>query len=111
MANNFNLATFDGSAQSQNTFANVYTVPSATSSMVLGLACANILQDTIFVDIKILNNDGDDVYYIKDAPVPPGSTLEVMGGNKIALNAADRIQVRSNTANSFNVIVTVLERS
>ena len=54
MANNFKLATFDGSLQSQNTFATVYTVPAGATSMVLGLSCSNLLPDTIFVDIKII---------------------------------------------------------
>jgi hypothetical protein len=111
MASSFKLATLDGSTQSQNTFANVYTVPSATTSMVLGLGCANLLTDTIFVDIKIINNDGDDVFYVKDAPIPPGSTLEIMSGNRIALNTGDGISVRSNWDNSFNVTLTVLEQS
>ena len=111
MANNFKLATFDGSLQSQNTFATVYTVPAGATSMVLGLSCSNLLPDTIFVDIKIINNDGDDVYYVKDAPIPPGSALEVMAGNKIALNTSDAIQVRSNWDNSFNAMLTVLEQT
>ena len=109
MANTFKLKTFDGSLQSKNTFASIYTVPASTTSMVLGLGCANILPDTIFVDVKVLNTDGDDVFYIKDAPIVPGSTLECMGGNRIALETGDSVQVRSNWDNSFNVLMTVLE--
>ena len=57
----------------------------------------------------------DDVYLAKDVPIPAGSTLEVMAGQKLILEykasagAGDKIVVTSDTASSLDVIVNALE--
>jgi hypothetical protein len=46
---------------------------------------------------------------VKAAPVPVGSAVEVMAGNKVVLEAADILQFESDTASSLDVTVSLLE--
>jgi len=49
------------------------------------------------------------VFVVKQAPIPVGSSVEVMSGNKIVLNAGDAIEAQSDTASSLDIIVSTLE--
>lgn len=109
MANSFKLITDTAVGTSP---ATVYTCPSATETTAIGLSIANIVTSQIEVDVQITNNDGDNVYVIKSAPVPVGSSLVVIGGDqKVVLNASDTIVVTSNTASSADVALSILEIS
>jgi hypothetical protein len=62
--------------------------------------------------VQIENNDGDNIYLIKAAPVPVGSSLVVVGGEqKVVLNASDVLKVTSNTSSSADVALSILEIS
>ena len=109
MANTFKLATDTAVGTSPST---VYTCPASTATTVIGLTVANIETSQIEVDVQVTNNDGDNVYLIKNAPVPVGSSLVVVGGEqKVVLEESDTIQVTSNTASSADVALSILEIS
>tara|TARA_R100001129_G_scaffold186504_1_gene178517 strand:- start:85 stop:423 length:339 start_codon:yes stop_codon:yes gene_type:complete len=110
MANTFKSIT---SGSIGTTLVGVYTCPSSTTSIVLGASMANTHSSPIGSSIK-LKKDGsaagqDDVFVVKTAPVPVGSSVEVMAGNKVVLQAADVLQFQSDTATSLDVVVSVLE--
>ena len=107
MANAFKLVTDTGVGASA---ATIHTGASATETTIIGLTVANIVTSQIEVDVQIENNDGDNVYLIKAAPVPVGSSLVVVGGEqKVVLNASDVLKVTSNTASSADVALSILE--
>jgi hypothetical protein len=109
MANTFKLATDTAVGTSP---ATIYTTPSATATTVIGMTVANIVTSQIEVDVQVTNNDGDNVYVIKNAPIPVGSSLVVIGGEqKVVLEASDTITVTSNTASSADVALSILEIS
>jgi uncharacterized Zn ribbon protein len=109
MANAFKLVTDTAVGTSP---ATVYTCPSATETTIIGLTVANIETSQILVDVQVTNNDGDNVYLIKAAPVPVGSSLVVVGGEqKVVLNASDTVVVTSDTALSADVAMSILEIS
>jgi len=93
------------------TLTDVYTTPAATSSIVVGLCISNILAENVFANVKVYDNSGaDSVYLVKDAPIPIGGSLVVVGGDqKLVLEASDKIQVQSDTAAALDVFVSVLE--
>tara|TARA_X000001382_G_scaffold129178_2_gene120543 strand:+ start:272 stop:610 length:339 start_codon:yes stop_codon:yes gene_type:complete len=110
MANTFKSIT---SGSIGTTLVGVYTCPGSTTSIVLGASMANTHSSPIGSSIK-LKKDGsaagqDDVFVVKTAPVPVGSSVEVMAGNKVVLQAADVLQFQSDTATSLDVVVSVLE--
>ena len=106
MPNNFKLKT-KSSVGAATT--NVYVVPSATTTTIIGIALANISGTGINVGIGITRTVGDNVKLLKNAPVPQGSTLEFMQGNKIVLEENDTLTVESDTNNSLDVSVTLME--
>jgi|TARA_R110002153_G_scaffold70148_4_gene184696 hypothetical protein len=111
MANTFKLKTFDGSSTAADTNMTVYTVPSATTAIVLGLTLTNISANTIFATVLIENNDGNNVNFLKNVPIPTGSAIEVMSGNKIVLETSDILKTKSGTLNSLDVSLSVMEQT
>ena len=97
----------------------VYTVPagagsSAVESIVIGITLANKTSTGVTASVFLDNEDGsNDVFIVKDATVPAGSSLEVMSGNKIVVqndgSNADVIRVSCNTGSSLDALITVLE--
>jgi hypothetical protein len=55
--------------------------------------------------------NADNVYFIKDIPIPAGSSVEIMAGNKINLEYEDVIKITSNTASSLDVALSIMEIS
>jgi len=109
MANTFKLQTKDGSATNANTAMTIYTVPSSTTAVVLGLTLSNITGSAVYATVNIENADGDDVNFLKDVPIPTGAAIEVMAGNKIVLNTTDVLKVTSDTANSIDTTLSIME--
>ena len=112
MANTFKLKTKSG--VNGAALSTVYTVPSSTTSVIIGLTISNIKGQSITTDAQIVTaatsgENGDDVYIIKDAPLPAGSSLEVMAGNKIVLQTTDAVQVKGSVADAVDVILSIME--
>ena len=107
MANSFKTVTDTAVGTSA---ATIYTCPASTETTIIGLNVANILTSTITVDVQLENNDGDNVYIVKDAIVPVGSSLVAVGGDqKIVMNATDVLKVYGSQANSCDAVLSVLE--
>jgi len=88
-----------------------YTVPGSTETTVIGLTIANTTASQILVDAT-LNNGTNDFYIVKEAPVPVGSSLIVIGGEqKVVLMPGDSVKVKSDTATSADAIMSILEIS
>lgn len=97
----------------------VYTVPagagsSALESIVIGITLANKTSTGVTASVFLDNEDGsNDVYIVKDATVPAGSSLEVMSGNKIVVqndgSNADVLRVSCSAGSSLDALITVLE--
>ena len=109
MANTFKLQTKDGSAVNANTAMTIYTVPSSTTAVVLGLTLSNLTGSTVYTTVNIENADGDNVNFLKNIPIPTGSAVEVMSGNKVVLNTTDVLKVTSDTANSIDTTLSIME--
>lgn len=110
MANTFKLKTFDGSSTAADTDMSIYTCPAATQTTIIGMSIANLTTGEITVDVKVTNNDGDNVFIVKDAPVPTGGSIVPVGGDqKVVLEPSDAIIVQSNTLNSADTTLSILE--
>tara|TARA_R100000742_G_C4256186_1_gene74059 strand:+ start:356 stop:685 length:330 start_codon:yes stop_codon:yes gene_type:complete len=84
-------------------------VASSTQTTLIGMTVANITSSVISVTVTV--NDGSNTTHIvKEAPVPTGGSLVVLGGDqKVVLMTGDKIIVTSNTASSADVIMSFLE--
>lgn len=86
-----------------------YVVPAANVATVIGLSISNISNTSINVAAE-LTNSAASVNIIKSAPIPPGSTLVIVGGDqKVVMQVGDSIQVKSDTATSVDAILSLLE--
>jgi hypothetical protein len=86
-----------------------YTVPSSTEVTVIGLDVANRTASQVLVDVT-LNDASNDTYLIFQAPVPSGGALALIGGDqKVVLEVGDSIKVKSDTAGSVDVVMSILE--
>ena len=106
MANTFKLKT---KANVGITTQNVYVVPSATTTVVIGITLANTSGSGCLVGVGITRSSTDDVKLLKNAPIPQGSSLEFMAGNKVVLETADTITVDSDQNNSIDASLTIME--
>jgi hypothetical protein len=118
MANDFKRFTVSSVNTSVGASASaVYTVPSSGSAMesiVIGITLANKTSTGVTASVFLDNFSGsNDVYIVKDATIPAGSSLEVMSGNKIVLqnsgSAGDVVRVSSGTATAIDATLSVLE--
>ena len=106
MANTFKLKT---KANVGISTQNVYVVPSATTTVVIGITLANTSGTGCLVGVGITRPSTDDVKLLKNAPIPQGSSLEFMSGNKVVLEASDTITVDSDSNNSIDASLTIME--
>tara|TARA_B110000238_G_C15962156_1_gene367892 strand:- start:219 stop:530 length:312 start_codon:yes stop_codon:yes gene_type:complete len=103
MANIFKNYTSSASVGTSAT--TIYTVPSVTTSVVIGCNLANVTASQIKVDVQVAG-----VYLIKGVPLPANAAISVLDG-KIIAEAADTVVITSDTASSCDVIVSVLEQT
>jgi len=115
MANAFKIKTFAGGSTGANTDMTIYTGKSGTETTIIGMSIANITTSQITVDVKIESDTSDtetngNVFLIKDAPIPVGGTLVPIGGHqKVVLLDTDVLKVQSDTANSADTTLSILE--
>ena len=111
MANTFKLknnAVMPSSAGSPDT---LYTVPSSTTTVVIGLTLANVHTSQVTASVTVIDtsNSSETSHVIKDAPIPVGSSLEIMSGNKIILEASDIIKVDCSVADKVSATLSIME--
>ena len=106
MANTFKLKT---KANVGVSTSNVYVVPSATTTVVIGVTLANTTGSSINVGVGVTRASTDNVNLMKNVPIPQGSSFEFMAGNKVVLETTDTLTAVSDVNNSLDVALTIME--
>jgi len=111
MANTFKLKTKAGIDAS---LVTIYTVPSSTKTVIIGLTIANVKGASVTADAQVVTasssgENADDVYLIKDIPLPAGSSIEIMSGNKIVLEAGDIVKVKGSVTDAVDAMLSIME--
>ena len=112
MANTFKVKT--KASVSNSSLATVYTVPSSTTTVILGLTLANKTTSAITADVQLSSDTSDtetnaDVFLLKGVSVPGSSSLEVFGGQKIVIQTTDIIKAQASVASSLDVALSIME--
>ena len=95
--------------------ASIYTCPASTETTIIGLSISNIVTSQILIDVQLdasgrTSGAEDSVYLIKDAPIPVGSSIVVVGGDqKVVMEPGDILKVTSDTASSADVVMSHLD--
>lgn len=88
--------------------ATVVTVGSSTQTTVIGLSCANTTTSPVTVDV-FFTRSAVDYYLVKNATVPVGGSLVVVGGDqKLVLITSDALKIVSSAASSIDAVTSVL---
>ncbi|MDC3244557.1 hypothetical protein OAT81_04695 [Amylibacter sp.] len=111
MANTFKLKT---KANIDASLTTVYTVPSSTTTVIIGCTVANVKGASVTADVQLVTasssgENADDVYIVKSIPLPAGSSVEIMAGNKIILEAGDVIKVKGSVTDAVDAILSIME--
>ena len=87
-----------------------YTVPSATTAIVVGLSVTNVTAGAITANVSILDNAAQTTNLAVNAPLSAGSSLIIGGGDqKIVLVTGDQLQVTSSASTSVDVVMSIME--
>ena len=113
MANTFKIDTKSSVSNSGtgSTDTNVVTAGGSATLVLLSCLVSNKTASSAQVDVFIVTNSGDDVFLIKNAPVPAGSSLEIISGSKIIMESSDVLRISSNTASALDAAVSYLEQT
>lgn len=96
---------------------DVYVCPSATETTVIGLSVSNRATSQILVSVEFdatgrTSGAEDKVFLVRNAPIPVGSSLVVVGGDqKLVLEPGDKVTVTSDTGSSADAVLSRLEVS
>ena len=93
-----------------STNTNIVTAGGSATCVLLSVLLANKTGTSADVDVY-LETTGDDVYLIRNAPVPAGSALECISGSKVIMESSDKLRVRCATATAIDVSVSYLEQT
>ena len=135
MANDFRVITF--AAEPSNTADgqeyHVYTTPSSTTTVVIGLILTNIHTSQVTAKVLLESNTSGDAdssssqtnnvgagtnsgntpnttaVLLNDAPIPVGSSLELLSGGKVILQPTDAITVSCSVADKLSGALSIME--
>ena len=113
MANTFKIDTKSSLVTDavSNSTTNVLSAGASATVILLSVLVSNKTGSSANVDIYLVTNTGDDVYLIRNAPVPAGSSLEIISGSKIIMESSDVLRARSDTATALDISVSYLEQT
>tara|TARA_R110000803_G_scaffold133660_1_gene200786 strand:- start:1349 stop:1693 length:345 start_codon:yes stop_codon:yes gene_type:complete len=111
MANNFKNAFATSVSTTAGSPTDVYTANngSACNSILIELDISNTGTSAVQVTVLILDSSASASFHIiKNAPLPVGSSLKVVSGQKVVLNGNDKVRVYAS-ANTVDVVASILE--
>ena len=111
MANTFKVITVAGTTSQ----ATVYTVGSSTTTVVLGIILGNTTTSQVTATVTLssdtssragANNEANqDVELVTNAPIPSGSSLELLAGNKVVMETTDALKLTASGATDITVSI------
>ena len=117
MANTFKVVSHDVMPASSGTPEDLYTCPGSTTTIILGMVLANVHTSQVTTSVKLVSTtsgggrtaQNTTTFLLKDAPLPVGSSLEILSGNKVVLEAGDKIQIDCSVADKTSVTMSIME--
>ena len=113
MANTFKVVTKAGVTSADV----IYTVAGSTTTVILGLILGNTTTSQVTSTVTLgtntnnragnNNEDNQDVELVTNAPIPAGSSLELLAGNKVVLETTDTLSVTASGAT--DVALSIME--
>ena len=114
MANTFKVKTNAAMPASSGTPLTLYTVPSSTTTVLIGMMLCNVHTSQVTVDI-VLESDTSDtetnetVKLADNVPIPAGYTLELFSGNKIIMQTTDVLKIDCSVTAKIDATLSIME--
>ena len=121
MANNFRMINFAAEPNSAGTPYIMYEAGSGVTAIVLGLVLSNIHTSQVTATVRLVSTTGSrggatgslvqngTSIIVKDAPIPVGSSLELMAGNKVVLEVDDQVTIDCSVADKLSGTLSIME--
>ena len=114
MANTFKVKTNGAMPTSSGTPLTLYTVPSSTTTVVIGLTLCNVHTTSVTASVKIESDTSDTetnetVFVTKDVSIPAGSSLELLTGGKVVLQTTDILKIDCSVSAKIDATLSILE--
>ena len=113
MANTFKLVSKAG----VTTADVIYTVAGSTTTVLLGIMLGNTTTSQVTATVTIesdtsnrsgANNEANqNVELVTNAPIPVGSSLELLAGNKVVMETTDVLKLTASGAT--DIAVSIME--
>ena len=104
MANTFKNVRYAVTAS----LADVYTVPSATTAIVIGCQASNVDGTNVVTLDLVVDVSGTDRYLLKGAEIPTKAALGCIDG-KLVLEAGHKLQAKAGATSDVELVVSILE--
>ena len=114
MANTFKVKTNGAMPASAGTPLTLYTVPSATTTVVIGLVLCNIHTTSVTASVQLVSDTSDTetnetVFVAKDVSIPAGSSLELLTGGKVVVQTTDILKIDCSVSAKIDATLSILE--
>ena len=114
MANTFKVKTNGAMPTSSGTPLTLYTVPNSTTTVIIGLTLCNIHTTSVTASVQLVSDTSDTetnekVLLIKDVSIPAGSSLELLTGGKVVVQATDIIKIDCSVSAKIDATLSILE--
>lgn len=85
------------------------TVSAGTTHTIIGLSFANVSASPVNVSARLNKSGGASVFLVRDAAVPVGSALVVVGGDqKLVLETGDTVTAHAGASSSVDAVLSYL---
>ena len=117
MANTFRVVSHDVMPASAGTPEDLYTTPSSTTTVVIGLNIANVHTAQVTASVKLVSDTSGGgrtatnttTFLAKDVPLAVGQSKNVLIGGKVVLETTDKIQVDASVSDKVSVTMSIME--
>ena len=94
-----------------STNATVVTAGGSSTLVLLSILLSNTSAASQDVDVALIKNSVDNTHLIQNQPVPAGSSLEIIAGSKIIMEANDILRIRAGVASKIDATVSYLDQT
>jgi len=119
MANTFKVVNFAAEPAGSGTPYVIYTAASSTTTVVLGLILTNLHTAQVTTIVRLVSDTANRAVtnntangtsiLVKDAPIPVGSSLEILTGSKVVLETTDQLTVDCSVADKLSGTLSIME--
>jgi hypothetical protein len=88
--------------------SEVIVFDASQKSVIIGGNLANLITSTVPVSIKV-RKGATDTYFYKDKRISAGESFELSKGNKLILDAGDKLIASAQIENSIDAVFSILQ--